>query len=96
MLTRHLQRLTLATVRDVHRELATSWRAQVHGALGVPLDHLAGSAGKVSPKAHGGLLIESVKQLIGSVSLGGHQRTLTTCLLASSCLPAVQHTTVFW
>lgn len=39
----------------MHRELAISWRAQVHGALGVPLDQLARSAGKTSPKAHSGL-----------------------------------------
>lgn len=43
-----------------------------------------------------GFLTVSVKQLVGSVSLGGHQRDLATGLPASSCLWAMQYTTVFW
>ena len=53
MLTSHLQRLTLTTVRGMHRELATGWEAR--GTLGVPVDQLRGSAGEGFQTLLGGL-----------------------------------------
>ena len=70
MLTSHLQRLTLTTIRGMHRELATGWEGvwEALGTLGVPVDKLRGSAGEGSQTLLGGLPGGVLKVVIGSTS----------------------------
>lgn len=72
VLTSHLQRLTLGTIQDVQGELATGWGGlctqSIRGAFG-PVERICKYG---IQRLTVGFLVVSVKQLVGSVSLGGY------------------------
>ena len=97
MLTSFLQRLTLATISSAPRELATGWRfmwlrcVECWGARG-PVGGICrwgGPSGSLT-----GFLI--VCEAVRPIFLWCHLRALAAILSATSCLPVMQHTSVFW